>query len=342
MRLVLAALSLCLLALPASADTVVKKDGNEYRCPSAFGMTQSSRVFTCPSYKIENPESVEYLRDGIVGAVPPPPPPPPPPPAAFNLQAALDAAPAGGVVIVPPGVHKTTGAIGKAGITVRGADATSTIDCSGMRPAWGKACILFAQDGVVESLKITGAKHSSGNEACLRNEPTRKAVVKGVECWGSYNGVLGSGGSWEISDSYFHDNGKGDGLTHNLYFSNGSDRCASAKLKNVRSYGAIGGHALKTRCLTNEFASVDLQGSPDASLYNSEAGTVATFTGSKLIKANGSNGNVLTHGMSPNVCEGDLTFINSVIESPRVPSYLQTTCRSRIAFTNTPLPVSVQ
>lgn len=348
MRLFFAALSLCLLAVPASADTVVTKEGKTYRCPSAFGMTQSSRVFTCPSYKIENPESVTYLRDGVVGEAPTPAPSDPAPtdpaPVGFNLQAALDAAPEGATVIVPPGVHKTTGAITKPGVTVRGADATSTIDCSGMRPAWGKACIVFVKDATVENLKITGAAISAtqgGNAACFRNEPGINAVVRGVECWGSQNGILGSGGSWVVENSVFRGNGSGTGQTHNIYV---SGDCSSATFRNVVSTAPKGGHALKSRCKVTTIDGLTAD-APDGAIVDIATGGSFHVTNSKLRKpANSPNNKLVTWGVEGCSSSATTGLIETTqfLEGRTIGNEVWNKCSQALRIVGSPLPANTR
>ena len=122
MGFLLAAL-LALLGGPALADTVVTKDGKSYRCPGAFGMVEETRVFTCPSYTIEDPDRVEYERDREVGAGPARPAPPASPPVAGGPPAPSPPAAAGApaaaasVAAPAPAGNVPSGAVPPAGAT---------------------------------------------------------------------------------------------------------------------------------------------------------------------------------------------------------------------------------
>ncbi|MDH4277671.1 MAG: hypothetical protein OEW83_06255 [Acidimicrobiia bacterium] len=117
--------------------------------------------------------------------------------AAVAVDAAVDAAGDGAVIKLLPGSYRETVAVGSDDVTIRSRPGgRATVDCGGLRPAGGKACILAVGTNLtVENLRVTGARGPDANEACFRNEPGTRFVVRGVECFGSNNGILGSGAS---------------------------------------------------------------------------------------------------------------------------------------------------
>ncbi len=253
-----------------------------------------------------------------------------------TLAEAVAAAGDGSVIEVTSGRYRETVAVTAADVTIRSpAGERAVIDCSGMRPSQGKACILaVATNLTVENLRITGARGPDDNEACLRNEPGTRVVVRGVECFGSNNGVLGSGGSWLIEDSYFHDNGAGDGQSHNLYF---SGDCREVVFRGSRSVAAVGGHAFKSRCRTSTIENSELGDNAVADAAEFSNGGMVTIRSSQISQPGGDNGNIVRHGAEGCTHPGTLTFIDSTITSARSPSYLRSEC-GPITLTGTPLP----
>ena len=261
-----------------------------------------------------------------------------------SLTAANAAAREGSVIELAGGTYRETVAVEAKGVTIRSAPGQrAMIDCSGMRPAWGKSCILIVGgNATIADLDIQGAKGSSHNEACLRNEPNTRVLVRGIRCTGSYNGILGSGGAWVIEDSEFYGVGNGDGLTHGIYLS-GSPKspCSSATLRNVFIHDVIGGHAFKSRCAENliQDSRFEENGQGD-SMDFSEGGKVL-IERSLLHQPSGENGNILRHGSERCTHKGNVIVRNTKIINERRPAYIYSRC-SHITFEDSPVPAGVQ
>ncbi len=242
-----------------------------------------------------------------------------------TLVQAVAAAGNGSVIELMPARYNETVAVAADNVTIRShPDARATVDCSGMRPANGKACILAVGTNLtVEHLVVTGARGPDNNEACFRNEPGTRFVVRGVECHGSNNGILGSGGSWLIEDSHFHGNGAGDGLSHNLYL---SGDCSEVVFRRSRSHGAVGGHAFKSRCRTSTVDSSELVDNSVADAAEFSNGGAATIRNSTISQPDGPNGNIIRHGAEGCTHGGTLSILGSTIDSARSPAYIRSEC----------------
>lgn len=224
-------------------------------------------------------------------------------------------------------------------VTIRSqAGAKAVVDCSGIRPAKGKACILAVGTNLtVENLEVTGARGPDNNEACFRNEPGTRFVVRGVTCHGSNNGILGSGGSWLIENSLFYNNGAGDGQSHNLYL---SGDCSEVMFRNSRSYGSVGGHAFKSRCRTSTIDGSELVDNAVADAAEFSNGGKVTIRNSDISQPDGANGNIVRHGAEGCKHSGTLTFVGSTIRSARTPGYIRSEC-GPVTLTDTPLPSGI-
>ncbi len=257
-----------------------------------------------------------------------------------SLTQAVAAAGDGAVIELLAGRYNETVAVAADNVTIRSQPSNrATIDCGGMRPAQGKACVLAVGTNLtVENLIVTGARGPDNNEACFRNEPGTRFIVRGVECHGSNNGILGSGGSWLIEDSYFHGNGAGDGLSHNLYL---SGNCSEVVFRRSRSENAIGGHAFKSRCRTSTIESSELSDNTVADAAEFSNGGAVTIRSSTVRQPDGANGNIVRHGAEGCRHSGTLTFVASTIVSARTPGYIRSEC-GPVTLTNTPLPTGVE
>ena len=256
-----------------------------------------------------------------------------------TLAAAVAAATNGAVIELLPGRYNETVAVTADDVTIRSRpNDRATVDCSGLRPARGKACILAAGTNLtVEHLVVTGARGPDDNEACFRNEPGTRFVVRGAECHGSNNGVLGSGGSWLIEDSHFHGNGAGDGQSHNLYF---SGDCSEVVFRRSRSEASVGGHAFKSRCRTSTIESSTLIDNTVADAAEFSNGGTATIRNSTVRQPDGDNGNIIRHGAEGCTHGGQLRITGSTIESGRSTSYIRSSC-GPIVIDDTSLPPGV-
>lgn len=256
-----------------------------------------------------------------------------------TLVAAVAAAGTGAIIELTPGRYNETVAVTADNVTIRSSPGgRSTIDCSGLRPAKGKACILAVGTNLtVENMVVTGARGPDNNEACFRNEPGTRFTVRQVECFGSNNGILGSGGSWLIEDSNFHDNGAGDGFSHNLYL---SGECSEVIFRRSTSERAQGGHAFKSRCRTSIIEGSTLRDNTVADAAEFSYGGAVTIRNTTIYQPDGPNGNIVRHGAEGCRHSGSLTFVNATISSDRSQSYLRSECQA-IVLDGTDLPSGV-
>jgi hypothetical protein len=261
-----------------------------------------------------------------------------------SLAAANAAAHDGSIIELAGGTYRETIAVSAKGITIRSApNVRAVVDCSGMRPAWGKACILVVGgDTTIADLDIRGAKGSDHNEACLRNEPNTRVTARGIRCTDSYNGILGSGGSWMIEDSEFYGVGNNDGYTHGVYLA-GTDAspCSSAILRGVFIHDVLGGHTFKSRCAENVIQDSRFEENGQADSIDFSEGGMVLIERSILHQPNGENGNILRHGSESCTHKGDVAIRDSQIINERTPAYIYSRC-GRITFENTPVPSTVQ
>lgn len=135
-------------------------------------------------------------------------------------------------------------------MTIKGAGMGQTIiDCTGLRPTFGKGVLVPQADGcVVSDLSLTGASISQtdgGNAAGVRYDSPFGGTLTRVEIFGCQNGILGGGGpTLSVSECHFHDNGSGIAGTHEIYVNAGP---LATFTDNVIVTGAGATHALKSR-----------------------------------------------------------------------------------------------
>jgi hypothetical protein len=164
-----------------------------------------------------------------------------------TLAAALAAVPAGGTIDIVAGTYREAARIDRPGVTLRGIGGRPHFDCTGVRPANDKACLLVAANGVTfDNLEISGAQISEelgANAACIRNLPENGFTVRNVICHGSQEGILSYGGTIAVDRSLFYDNGWTD-RTHNVYF----DGDCTVTVRDSTFADARDGHEFKSRC----------------------------------------------------------------------------------------------
>jgi hypothetical protein len=207
-------------------------------------------------------------------------PPPPPPSQTLSLIPAqigtgggsllktdtlpnlLAAVPAGATITLGAG-HWAAAATAPNACTIQGAVGPTganltTLDCTGVAPAWGKAVIdILASGTVVRNLIVKGATNNSpgsggtsGSYASgVRADAAGTAFTVGpnVEIYGCDIGIQ-SPGSPTLDAVYVHDCGMGDGFTHAVYVMNdGAPTQEFVCTGSTLSAGALSTHALKTR-----------------------------------------------------------------------------------------------
>jgi hypothetical protein len=177
-----------------------------------------------------------------------------------SLASAIDAARDGDTIDVIAGTYHETATIHASNVTVRGTAGRAHIDCSGMRIAADKACLLLAGQAItLENLEISGAQTADSlgaNGACIRNDPNRNFTIREVICHGSQDGILTDGGEILIENSEFYDNGWTD-KTHNVYF---SGDCISVTVRGSIFRDARIGHEFKSRCRKTEISDSTFRG----------------------------------------------------------------------------------
>ncbi len=128
-----------------------------------------------------------------------------------SLAAALAAAKPGATIDLVGGTYREAATIAVPGLTLRGTAGRPHLDCAGLAPAGGRACLLLAAKSVtLETLEITGAAG-----ACIANAPNQDFTVRDVICHDLEAGVRGDGGAALIERSEFFANGRdgsGDGV----------------------------------------------------------------------------------------------------------------------------------
>ncbi|MFV0374007.1 hypothetical protein [Microbacterium sp.] len=255
------------------------------------------------------------------------------------MTAAIADATPGAVIEMRSGTYRETLTIGTAQVTIRSADADrAVLDCSGMVPAQSKGCLVALRTGLtIDGLVITGARGGEGNEACLRNEPDVDVTLRHVECYGSYNGILAAGGDWVIEDSHFHDNGAGDGQTHNIYL---SGTCGSVVARGLVSERAIGGHAFKSRCAVSTIENSTLVDNTVADAAEFPDGGAVRIVDTRITQPDGDNGNIVRHGAESCTHGGQLTLERVTVVNERSRGYIRSSC-APVVVSDSTIPASV-
>ena len=180
--------------------------------------------------------------------------------AAPGTLAALTAlVPSGGTLTLPAGTFSGTAPVPVA-CTIAGAGMGKTIiDCTGLRPSYGKATLLPLVPGVViEDMTVRGAAvdaTSGMNAAGVRdNGPGIGFTLTRVESTGNQNGVLTFPSNVTLNQCSIHDNGSaslanGQSATHELYFGGAPGTVVTINGCTV-STGTLATHALKSRAGT--------------------------------------------------------------------------------------------
>jgi hypothetical protein len=100
------------------------------------------------------------------------------------------------------------------------------------------------------------------------------------------DGILSAGsGPWVLTNCYLHDNGAGDGLSHNLYFNGvAGDVTNTVSLVNCVSVaGLLATHALKSRAMVTTCKGCQFTGNPDPNPDEPVAGSVVDTPNGGLV-----------------------------------------------------------
>jgi hypothetical protein len=126
--------------------------------------------------------------------------------------------------------------------------ATQIIPFDGTDTGNGKGIWVTAGRGItVENVEFSGAKVPDENGAGIRGDGPDLTVCNGY-FHDNEDGILGGGGNVLIEYSEFANNGFGDGFTHNMYISSGTNRFT---LRYSYTHHAKIGHTVKTRAREN-------------------------------------------------------------------------------------------
>lgn len=107
--------------------------------------------------------------------------------------------------------------------------------------------VIGGNDARVENIEFSGAQVNDQNGAGIRAEGTDLTICNSY-FHDNENGILGGGGNVLIEYSEFANNGFGDGFTHNMYISGGTNRFT---LRYSYTHHAKIGHTVKTRAREN-------------------------------------------------------------------------------------------
>lgn len=258
-----------------------------------------------------------------------------------TISEAIALAQAGQTIELADSVYNESFGVNIDDITIRSApNNRAKIDCSS-GVYWRKACILaIANNLKLENIIVTGARGAETNEACFRNEPYMNVSLKNVECYGSNNGILGSGGSWTVEESLFYNNGYGDGYSHNMYFSHSASPCTKVIIRRTKSYNSNNGHALKSRCHQTIIEDSELRDNSTANAIDFSDGGDALILRSLITQPDGSNGVIIRHGSESCKNLGSLSIQDSEIINLRSMGYIIGSCGT-IEFINTIVPSNV-
>lgn len=149
----------------------------------------------------------------------------------------------------------------------------------------GKGILVTkGKDAIIDNIVFTGMKVSSGNGAGIRAEGTNLTIRNSV-FHSNENGILANenlASTITITDSSFYNNGRSDGLAHNIYIG----PVKSLIVRNIVSHHAKVGHLLKTRSRQTEIVASRFYDDDDgtSSYALDVSGGIASITGNYFQK----------------------------------------------------------
>jgi hypothetical protein len=171
-----------------------------------------------------------------------------------SLADALALARDGAVIEIIGGTYRESAAIRRKNVIVRGVAGRPHFDCAGIKLVDGKSCLVLGASGItLENLEISGAEipaSAGGDAACIRNSADASFALQGVICHGSQEGVVSEGGTIEIENSEFYDNGW-TAATHNAYF---GGNCPSVTARGSIFRDARAGSEFTSRCARTDIS----------------------------------------------------------------------------------------
>jgi hypothetical protein len=209
---------------------------------SIWNMTNAPATFTAPI--------------AVAPAAPAAPVIPPATPSA-TLTAVVASMTAGATTALPAATYIGTASINVAGTLSGATTATTIIDGTNIVPTQEKAGLVFTVPGAtVENMTIQNFAISAAlgqNASSVRDAgPGIGGTLVNVKSTGNQDGLLTSGGSWNLTGCTFAGNGAGNpgsGATHEMYFA--TDTANVVTLTNTTAAcGPLATHALKSRAKT--------------------------------------------------------------------------------------------
>lgn len=149
----------------------------------------------------------------------------------------------------------------------------------------GKGILVTkGKDAIIDNINFTGMKVSSGNGAGIRAEGAN-LTIRNSAFYGNENGILANenlASTITITDSSFYNNGRSDGMAHNIYI----NPVKSLIVRNIVSHHAKTGHLLKTRSRQTEIVASRFYDDSDGnSSYALDiSGGIANVTGNYFQK----------------------------------------------------------
>ncbi len=232
-------------------------------------------------------------------------------PTASTLAAKIAATPSGGTLTLLGGVFKDTAPLPKP-ITLSGVGANTIIDCTGLRPTNDKAVLVVQAAGcTIADMTLQNASIPAAlglNAAGVRdNGPGIGFTLRRVAITGCQNGVLTFASNITLDTCNIHDNGAGNGLTHEVY-ADGTPTTTLTVTGSAISCGPLSSHALKSRAGTTIVTSSKLLGAPAAaggnggSVIDLPNGGLASITDTDItLSAGAANHTFLGFGMENNL-----------------------------------------
>lgn len=215
----------------------------------------------------------------------------------------------GGTLVLP-----ATGIVGTAPInaagTISGAGQGKTvIDCTGLTPDMSKGVFVPTVPGVVISnMTIKGAAVSDDNGAGVRDAADGIGfTLEGVEVTGCQDGILTFASAIVVSGCYFHDNGAGDGFSHEIYIGGSPTNVATLTNTTVAA-GVKATHAVKSRAGTTNISGCTLTGSLD---------TTGNVAGSTVDVPDGGVVSISDTTIATSIDQGNHLFFGYATESAK-------------------------
>jgi hypothetical protein len=230
---------------------------------------------TEPPPDVEEPPDVEPPPDIEEPPVEPPPTHVPGQPDKIQdgktLQQLVDP---GGTVNLPPGKFWGVARVSKE-TTVQGNGTHLTAE--GLATPGGKGMFETSVALTLIGLSLSDVVVNDQNGAAVRSEtPAPSLTLRDCEVTNCQDGILTSGERVVLENCFFHDNGAGDGQSHEIYVSNWANSTPEVEIRDSRFFcGQKSCHAVKLRAVKATITGSHLKGCTNPS--SSVAGTVLDF-----------------------------------------------------------------